>query len=223
LRYRLVAQVIVRRVAVDQSAKFWDKLAERYAQRPVADEAAYQKKLAVTRDYLRPDMQVLELGCGTGSTAISHAPHVKHIHAIDISAKMLSIARNKADVNQVNNVTFTQSTIADFGAFEQTFDAVLGLSILHLLDNKEEVVEKVYGMLKPGGIFASSTACLGDSMLRFLKCILPIGKFLGLMPMVKVFTAHELEHTLVNAGFQIEYRWNPPGSKSLFVVAAKPA
>ena len=46
------------------SARFWDRIAARYARKPVADEAAYQKKLAVTREYLRPDMEVLEFGCG---------------------------------------------------------------------------------------------------------------------------------------------------------------
>ena len=52
------------------SARFWDRIAERYSKSPVADEAAYQKKLQVTREYFRPDMEVLEIGCGTGSTAI---------------------------------------------------------------------------------------------------------------------------------------------------------
>ena len=52
------------------SSKFWDRIAARYARKPVADEAAYRRKLAVTRDYLAPDMDVLEFGCGTGSTAI---------------------------------------------------------------------------------------------------------------------------------------------------------
>jgi len=79
------------------SAKFWDRIADRYSRKPVADEAAYQKKLQVTREYLRPDMEVLEFGCGTGSTAIVHAPCVKQIRAIDVSAKMIEIARHKAD------------------------------------------------------------------------------------------------------------------------------
>ena len=57
------------------SSKFWDRIADRYSRRPVADEAAYQKKLEVTRQYFRPEMQVLEFGCGTGSTAIAHAPY----------------------------------------------------------------------------------------------------------------------------------------------------
>ena len=32
------------------STKFWDKVADRYAKSPVKDEAAYQKKLSVTRE-----------------------------------------------------------------------------------------------------------------------------------------------------------------------------
>jgi len=35
--------------------KFWDKAAARYARSPVKDEASYQKKLAITRDYFQPD------------------------------------------------------------------------------------------------------------------------------------------------------------------------
>ena len=78
------------------------------------------------------------------------------------------------------------------------------LSILHLLENKEEVIAKVHRMLKPGGIFATSTACLGDTM-KYIKLIAPIGKFLGLMPLVKVFTTKELEDNLSDVGFQIDY------------------
>ncbi len=133
-------------------------MADRYSKQPIADEAAYQKKLQVTREYFRPDMEVLELGCGTGSTAIKHAPYVKHILAIDISSKMIEIAQGKADVEKVENVTFEQSTIEELSVSDQTLDAVLGLSILHLLDNKEEIIAKVHKMLKPGGIFVTSTA-----------------------------------------------------------------
>ena len=76
-------------------AKFWDRVAERYSRQPIADEAAYQKKLEVTRQYFKPDMEVLELGCGTGSTAIKHAPFVRHIRAVDISSKMIEIAEER--------------------------------------------------------------------------------------------------------------------------------
>jgi ubiquinone/menaquinone biosynthesis C-methylase UbiE len=207
-------------LVMDQSAKFWDRIAERYSKRPVADEAAYQNKLQVTREYFRPDMEVLEFGCGTGSTAITHAPHVKHIQAIDISSKMIEIAQGKADAEDIENVTFKRSTIEEFSVPDQALDAVLGLSILHLLENKEEVIAKVHRMLKPGGIFVTSTACIGD-MMKFFKFVAPIGKFLGLMPLVKVFTKRELEDSLTDAGFQIDYQWQPGKNKAVFIVAKK--
>jgi ubiquinone/menaquinone biosynthesis C-methylase UbiE len=207
-------------LVMDQSAKFWDRIAEGYSKRPVADEAAYQNKLQVTREYFRPDMEVLEFGCGTGSTAITHAPHVKHIQAIDISSKMIEIAQGKADAENIENVTFKRSTIEEFSVPDQALDAVLGLSILHLLENKEEVIAKVHRMLKPGGIFVTSTACIGD-MMKFFKFVAPIGKFLGLMPLVKVFTKRELEDSLTDAGFQIDYQWQPGKNKAVFIVAKK--
>jgi hypothetical protein len=96
----------------------------------------------------------------------------------------------------------------------------LGLSILHLVDNWEEVIARVHKMLKPGGVFITSTACIGDSM-KFFKFIAPIGKFLGLMPVVKVFTAREFEGSLSDAGFEIDYRWQPGKNKAVFIVAKK--
>ena len=59
---------------MNQPSKFWDRIAERYSKKPVSDEDSYQKKLQITHEYLRSDMEVLEFGCGTGSTAITHGP-----------------------------------------------------------------------------------------------------------------------------------------------------
>jgi ubiquinone/menaquinone biosynthesis C-methylase UbiE len=205
---------------MDQSTKFWNKIATHYSKQPIADEAAYQKKLQVTRDYFQPDMEVLEIGCGTGSTAITHAPYVKHIRAIDFSSKMIEIAQGKAEAQNLENITFEQSTIDNISVPDQSFDIVLGLSILHLLENKEEVIAKVYKMLKSGGIFVTSTACLGDTM-KFFKVIAPIGKFFGLMPLVKVFTKKELEDSLTDAGFEIDYQWQSGKGKAVFIVSRK--
>ena len=202
------------------SPKFWDNIAERYAKQPIADEAAYQKKLQVTHQYFQPDMAVLEFGCGTGSTAITHAPYVKQIQAIDISSKMIEIAQGKAEAAGIKNITFQQSTIETLHAPDQSFDIVLGLSILHLLEDKEAMIAKVHKILKPGGLFVTSTACLGDTMGWF-RFIAPIGNFLGLLPLVKVFTVKDLEESLINANFDIDYRWQPGKGKAIFIVAMK--
>ena len=203
-------------------------MAQSYSQQPIADEEAYQKKLQVTQTYFKPDMEVLEFGCGTGSTAITHSPYVKHIHAIDFSSEMIEIARSKAEANKIENVTFETSTIDELSVSDCTLDAVLGLNVLHLLKNKEEVIAKVYKMLKPGGVFVTSTVCLGDTM-KWLKIVTPIGIFLGLMPMVVVFTTKELLDSLTDAGFTIDYHWEPSKSvskgmfklKGVFIVAKK--
>jgi len=207
---------------MDQSVKFWDKISARYAKQSIADEAAYQRKLHITREYFNPEMAVLEIGCGTGSTAILHAPYVKHIRAIDISAKMIEIAQNKLSAEKIDNITFEQSTIDELKIEAQSIDAVMALSILHLVEDRDEVIAKVYEMLKPGGVFVSSTVCLGDSILKLIKLIAPLGILLGFMPAVKVFTGKELEASITNAGFEIDHRWLPGKNKVLFIVAKKP-
>lgn len=213
---------------MNYSAKFWNKIAEGYSRQPIADEAAYQKKLQVTQEYFKPEMEVLEFGCGTGGTAIIHAPYVKHIRAIDFSSEMIKIAKAKAEAKNINNVTFERLTIEELTVPDESFDVVLGLGILHLLDNKKEVIAKVYKMLKPGGVLITSTACLGDTM-RWFKVIAPIGRFLRLIPLVKVFTSKELENILSDAGFTIDYHWQPNKStrkgvftlKGVFIVEKK--
>ncbi len=204
------------------SSRFWDRVAERYARRPVADEAAYRTKLAKTQEYLRPDTEVLEFGCGTGSTALIHAPHVRHIRAIDTSAKMLEIARNKAAAAKIDNVTFEQAAIDDFHAPDGSLDAVLGHSILHLLQDKDAVIAKVYRMLKPGGAFVSNTACIGDMSFLF-RPFLATGHFLGIFPLVRIFSESSLVDSLNAAGFLIDHQWRPGKDKAVFIVALKPA
>ena len=58
-------------------------------------------------------------------------------------------------------------------------------------------------------------------MMKFFKIAAPIGKFFGLMPLVKVFTTKELEDSLIDAGFEIDYQWQPGKGKAVFIVAMK--
>ncbi|MBL6600736.1 MAG: class I SAM-dependent methyltransferase [Alphaproteobacteria bacterium] len=201
-------------------SKFWDRHAKGYARRPVPDPASYEKKLEMTRAYLKPDMQVLELGCGTGTTALIHAPRIGHITAVDISGGMLRIAREKAAAAGIANVTFQQSSIDDFNAPEASYDVVMCHSILHLLENKEDVIAKVWRMLKPDGLFVSSTGCL-KGLFAPLRFILSVGHFLGLLPMIKFFSIEELTEDFAAAGFQIDQQMRSEKSDSIFVVAKK--
>lgn len=203
-----------------QSAKFWDKIADRYSRKPISDEATYQKKLEVTRQYLRPDMAIMEFGCGTGGTAIAHAPYVQHVLATDISSRMIEIAKGKAEAGDVKNVTFEVATIESLEAADRSFDAVLGMSILHLLEDKGAAIAKVHKLLDSGGVFVSSTVCLGDNM-RWFRFVGPIGRALGLMPLVRIFSHNELEQSLIGAGFELDHVWQPDNGHAVFIVARK--
>jgi len=204
------------------SEKFWDKAAEKYADSPISDEASYQRKLSETQSQFTPDMRVLEFGCGTGTTAITHAPHVEHIQAIDISQNMLDIGRSRAAEAGVENITFTRSSLTDLAAQSESFDAVLGLNVLHLLPDRQAVLAEAARILKPGGIFVSSTVCLGHSYLRFIKYLVPLGRWLGLMPDVFVMTEDVLVGELQAAGFTIERQWSHGKTAiSAFIVARR--
>ncbi len=207
---------------MSRSRKFWDRKAEGYARSSISDEASYHKKLAETQRLFTPDMNVLEFGCGTGTTAIHHAPYVQHIDAIDISANMLEIGRAKVQKAGIDNVSFTQGTLTDFNAKSATTDAVLGLNVVHLLPDRDDVLAEVSRILKPGGIFVSSTVCLGASYMRFIKFLVPLGKLVGLMPDVFVLTEEQWVKEIEGAGFTIEVQWHHGmHNMSVFIVARK--
>ena len=207
---------------MSKSDKFWDNTAQRYAKSPVSDEETYNKKLAETQSFLHPNMRILEFGCGTGTTAVHHAPYVAHIDAIDISEKMLDIGRSQATDADVDNITFTRGTLAEFDAANESFDAVLALNVIHLLPDREVVIAEVARILKPGGIFVSSTVCLGRSYLRFITLLAPLGKLLGLMPDLYILTEEELVSEVVGAGFEIETQWHhAKGGVAVFMIAKK--
>ena len=207
---------------MNTSEKFWDRKAEEYAKSAISDEETYQRKLAETQEILAPEMRMLEFGCGTGSTALHHAPHVLHIDAIDISQNMVEIGRRKAKEANIENITFTRATLAEFGADTASLDAVLGLNVIHLLPDRRSVFAEIARILKPGGVFVSSTVCLASSYLRFIKFLVPLGKFLGQMPDVFVITESELVNEIKTAGFVIERQWHH-GTKgiSVFIIARK--
>ncbi|MBW3566619.1 MAG: class I SAM-dependent methyltransferase [Proteobacteria bacterium] len=202
------------------SARFWDRIAARYARQPVPDEAVYQRKLQITRENLRLDMDVLEFGCGTGTTAVSHAPFVRRIHGIDCSSKMIDIARSRANAAGVENATFDVATIEDYSADNGSFDAVLGLNVLHVVDDWKGAIRKVHRLLKPGGVFVSSTSCVGGWMQLF-RPVFVVGSYFDLIPNVQFIKARDLEEEMKNAGFVIQHHREPDDGRTSFVVAKK--
>lgn len=199
--------------------EFWDRAAPGYSKQPIADTENYARKLAATQAHMRPDMTVLELGCGTGSTALAHAPHVARIDATDVSAVMVDIGREKAAQAGIDNVRFWQSGVEEFEA-EGSYDMVLALNLLHLLPDRAGALAKIHRLLKPGGLFVSSTVCLADR-LWFMRPVIPVLQWLGKAPYVSFFAEHQLLDEMAAAGFEQREHFSHGRANSVFLVASK--
>ncbi len=203
------------------NASFWDKAAKKYAASPVKDTQGYEDTLDRTRHYLRPEDHLLEVGCGTGTTALTLSSVVRQITATDISGKMLEIAEDKRTNQGISNVNFVQSEITTRleGA---PFDAICAFSILHLVDDLTETLAHLYSQLKPGGYVISKTACLSD-MNRFIPVMIKVMKVFGKAPDVLIFNAAELEAAFRKAGFDVvETGYFGKNRYAFFIVAQRP-
>lgn len=201
-------------------AKFWDRFSKRYAAARIRDPESYEIKLSKTREYFTPESEVVELACGTGTTAIAHAPYVRRIRATDISPKMIDICKEKAAAAGVTNVDFECIGIDDFKQPDGTVDVVMMHSILHLVPDVPAVLRKGYEMLKPGGVLVSSTGCAAEAGI-LLRILIPILRVFGFAPYVNYFTQKELEQMFTDAGFDLEHVWRPGKKAAVFVIGRK--
>ncbi len=203
--------------------RLWNRFARRYAKSPVGDPVAYQYKLDETAKLLRPAMRVLEFGCGTGTTALTHAPSVAQIDAIDFSSAMIAIAREKALSSGVGNVNFEVAAFEDWPvpAEDGRYDMIMAHSILHLVADLAATLEHVRACLAPGGWFISSTVCIGDGN-PLVASLLPLVGWTGLIPKVAPLTGKALLSKLQVAGFNIRHDWRPGPAKAIFIIAQAP-
>lgn len=101
------------------SQAFWNKVAKKYSNSTISDILTYERKLNETQKLFTPEMRILEFGCGTGSTAIQHAPFVSHIDATDSAENMIQIGRRKAIEAGVENMLLLRPILPIFVQFTQ--------------------------------------------------------------------------------------------------------
>lgn len=203
------------------STFFWNMIANHYSKNPVANQQAYQKKLDETQSYLTPQSEVLEIGCGTGTTALHHAEKVNRILASDYSNKMIRIAKRKAKAQGITNVEFRCDSVENLQLEDERFDVALAMSILHLLEDKQSALQKIFKALKPGGMFLSSTA-LPKEIMPGAKVPMAVGRFFGVLPLVKFIDRTDLLNSITAAGFEVRSEWQPNKKEAIWVVARKP-
>jgi len=211
-------------IATNPDARFWDRLARKYAKDPIKDLAGYERTVARTRQLLGANATVLEVGCGTGTTALKLAPSVSRIFATDLSAEMIAIAQEKAAAENSTNTTFSVAPASSNPGTDVLYDAVLAFNVLHLIENRADTLAMARRVLRPGGLFISKTPCLSE-MNPLIRIAVPIARWLGKAPSVSFFDAAKLETEIAGSGFTIiERARHGSGRKDprIFLVAQKP-
>lgn len=183
-------------------ARFWDRSSRKYARSGVADPAGYARTLDRTRALLKPCDRVLELGCGTGTTALRLAGDVRSYLATDISAEMIAIAREKHGASPIPALVFKSATAETLTPDAGRFDAVIGFNYLHLVRDLPGTLRRIHALLAADGLFVSKTPCVGN-MKALIRLALPVMRAARLAPYAGVFRASELSAHIADAGFDI--------------------
>ena len=144
---------------------YWNNDAATYDKRAKKSRKAYQTIIEQIKNEISADMDVLDMGTGTGQIPISIHGNVKSIDAIDFSSEMILMAQAKADKNRIDNVRFLVKDGNHLNYKDDSFDVVLIINLLHVVPDPENIINEAKRMVKEDGkvIIASF---LNDENLR---------------------------------------------------------
>jgi len=184
---------------MNKSEIFFDRVSSK--SKPEPNQTA-SKIIESSKEFLEKDNYLLDFGCGSGAITNKLAKLTKAIDAIDISSGMLEFAKKQAEVNSIGNINYMQTTIFDERFKENTFDVILAFNVLHYISDLPSHMERINALLKPNGIFISSTACMNEkrSLIRYLMLLLTK---IGIVPKMKFYKKVELENLIKNGKFEM--------------------
>ena len=172
--------------AVRQAEAGWDSAAGRIRR---------ERRIAFLVAGLPRAARVLEIGAGTGLQTANLLESLDDVTGIDISPELLSIARDRAP-----GATYRvmDAHAPEFPA--ATFDAVLGVSILHHLD-WDIALEAYFRVLKPGGIVRFSEPNLLNPQIYVQKNVPWLKRLAGDSPDEYAFTQRQIARLLMRIGY----------------------
>lgn len=99
------------------------------------------------------DWRVLDIGTGTGHTALALAPHVREVIGLDLTEEMLVEARKLASERDVANVSFRIADVHRLPCeLDGSFDLVTCRRAAHHFSDIDRALSEMVRMLRPGGM-----------------------------------------------------------------------
>jgi len=162
-----------------------------------AGQVRWKRRVTMLTSSIKPNSNVLEIGCGTGYFTKEIVKTKAKICAIDISEDLISIARN--EIND-ENIEFKIENAYEMTYPDNTFDFVIGSSVLHHLEMDKSVSE-IYRVLKPGGAIFFTEPNMMNPQIAIQKNISYIKKKSGDSPDETAFFRWTLKAKLKKCGF----------------------
>jgi 2-polyprenyl-3-methyl-5-hydroxy-6-metoxy-1,4-benzoquinol methylase len=173
-------------IALRQAEAGWDSPAGRMRR---------DRRATFLLNQLPRSARVLEIGAGTGLHTLSLLAAIDDVTAIDISPDLLEVARRRAPGAKYH---LMDGHAPEFSA--GTFDAILGVSILHHL-NWHTALANCFQLLKPNGIIRFSEPNLLNPQIYLQKNIPLLKRLAGDSPDEYAFTRWQIARSLREIGF----------------------
>ena len=163
---------------IDHGAKIKDYAENVWNWNTHAGKIRWERRVRLLSAHLNSKMCVLEIGCGTGLLTKELQNSNADVNAIDISPDLLDIAKKRI---KSKNIKFKLDNAYDLSFDDESFDTVIGSSILHHLNIKKALVE-FYRVLKPGGTIYFTEPNMLNPIIAVQKNIPFIKKLMGDTP-----------------------------------------
>ncbi len=174
---------------------------------------------------LSVEHDVLEIGCGTGTTALRLAPFTRRLLATDLSAGMIAIALEKLAAQPMPQLRFSVADADAPGFGQGTYDVALAFYLLHLVTELDHALALAVQALRPGGLLIAKTPCIAEMNPLVPYLALPLMRAIGKAPHVLCFTGEELQVAITRQGMEIvsvERHGTRGKDIRVFIVARKP-
>jgi len=101
----------------------------------------------------KADWRVLDIGTGTGHTALAFAPHVREVVGLDLTEEMLREARKLAQERGIDSVTFQTADVHRLPReLEASFDLVTCRRAAHHFSDIDRALAEMARALRSGGM-----------------------------------------------------------------------
>ncbi len=104
----------------------------------------------------KPDMQILEVGCGVGDTACYFAQHVVpdgYVTAFDLSPVFIKLAKQQAEEKNIQNIRFICADARDIVLKSNSYDLAHTRLVLEHFSEPDKIVQRVFEWLRPSSYF----------------------------------------------------------------------